>query len=77
MAIDLHRGRLHVPGKIAKLVQTIDKATAEVIKKKPRFIAPGSAATVEVTLDNAIPLESGNKVVFRFGGATVGSGVVV
>ncbi|RPA81487.1 hypothetical protein BJ508DRAFT_112522 [Ascobolus immersus RN42] len=76
MAVDIHRGRLHVPGKITHLVRTLDKATGEEVKKKPRFIGPGTAAQVKVSLEQGVPLERGGRVVFRFGGVTVGSGVV-
>lgn len=77
MMVDVHRGRLHLPGKIAYLLSTLDKVTGTVMKKKPRHITAGSLATVKVEMiGNPIPLEVGHKVVLRSGGQTVAAGIV-
>lgn len=77
MMVDVHRGRLHLPGKIVYLLSTLDKATGVVVKKKPRHIAAGSLATVKVEMmGTTIPLEGGHKVVLRNGGQTVAAGIV-
>src|SRR5699024_1981933 len=44
--VDIHRGRLHVPGRISKLVATLDKGSGAPVKKKPKIVAPGSVARV-------------------------------
>src|SRR5690606_29916160 len=36
MFVDIHRGRLHVSGRVASMIATLDKSTGAVIKKKPR-----------------------------------------
>ncbi|KAI5852856.1 P-loop containing nucleoside triphosphate hydrolase protein [Morchella snyderi] len=77
MMVDVHRGRLHAPGKVVYLLSTLDKATGVVLKKRPRHITAGSLATVKVELmGNPIPLEAGYKVVLRSGGQTVAAGIV-
>lgn len=77
MAVDVHRGRLHLPGRIIYLLSILDKSTGAVVKKKPRHIAAGSLATVKVEMvGNQIPLEVGHKVVLRCGGQTVAAGIV-
>lgn len=77
MMVDVHRGRLHLPGKIVYLLSTLDKATGTVVRKKPRHIAAGSLATVKVEMvGNPISLEVGHKVVLRCGGQTVAAGIV-
>ncbi|PGH27701.1 translation elongation factor Tu [Polytolypa hystricis UAMH7299] len=77
MHIDVHRGRLHVPGRIAKLVAVLDKATgAAVGKKKLKIVAPGSVARIVVEMDMPIPLEAPGRVVLRAGGETVAAGLL-
>lgn len=79
MNVDVHRGILHAPGKITRLVKTIDKATGEVLKKKPRAVTPGALGVVQVELINEgqmVPLEGGMKVVLRAGGVSVAAGIV-
>lgn len=77
MFVDIHRGRLHVSGKVTNLIATLDKATGAVTKKKPRHIPPGGAASIRVELVNgALPLETGVRVIFRAAGETVASGIV-
>ncbi|KAL4790782.1 P-loop containing nucleoside triphosphate hydrolase protein [Aspergillus venezuelensis] len=74
--VDIHRGRLHVPGRISKLVATLDKASGNVLKKKPKIVAPGSVARIVVELDQAVPLEAPTRVVLRAGGDTVAAGLL-
>lgn len=74
--IDVHRGRMHAPGRVAELIATLDKATGKVIKKKPKIVQPGQVARVKVELDSAVPLEKGQRVVLRSGGDTIGAGLI-
>ena len=76
MYVDVHRGRLHAPARITKLLSVLDKKTGQVTKKKPRVIQPGSVAKVVVELDNAIPLEARDKVVLRSEGHTIAAGLL-
>ncbi|KAL8953350.1 MAG: hypothetical protein Q9183_007335 [Haloplaca sp. 2 TL-2023] len=77
MQIEVHRGRLHVPGKVKELVAVLDKATGEVTgKKRPRVLQPGSLARVVVEVDTAVPLEAPGRVVLRAGGETVAAGLL-
>lgn len=76
MQVDVHRGRLHVPGRITQMIGVLDKASGEVTKKKPRVIQPGSVARVRVELDSAVPLEVPGRVVLRASGATVAAGLL-
>lgn len=74
--VDIHRGRLHVPGRISKLVATLDKASGQPIKKKPKIVAPGSVARIVVEMDRPVPLEAPTRVVLRAGGDTVAAGLL-
>lgn len=74
--VDIHRGRLHVPGRISRLVATLDKGSGNVLKKKPKIVSPGSVARVVVELDQAVPLEAPTRVVLRAGGDTVAAGLL-
>jgi elongation factor 1 alpha-like protein len=76
MMVDVHRGRLNVPGRISQLVATLDKSSGLVIKKKPKIVQPGSVVRVVVSLEQAVPLEPPSRVVLRAGGETVGAGLV-
>jgi elongation factor 1 alpha-like protein len=76
MLADIHRGRLHVPGRISKLIATLDKATGEVAKKKPKVVQPGSWVRCEVDLDQAVPLEAPARIVVRQNGQTVAAGII-
>jgi elongation factor 1 alpha-like protein len=76
MHVDVHRGRLHVPGRIGKLIATLDKATGEISKKKPKVVQPGSWVRCEVELDQPVPLEAPARVVFRQNGGTVAAGIL-
>ncbi|KAJ9619893.1 hypothetical protein H2203_008167 [Taxawa tesnikishii (nom. ined.)] len=76
MQVDVHRGRLHVPGRITQLVGLLDKSSGQITKKKPRVVQPGTVARVRVELDSAVPLEVPGRVVLRSGGATVAAGLL-
>ena len=76
MFVNVHRGPLHVQGKVTKLVALLDKATGEATKKKPRVIPPGATARVEVEMDDAVPLEKGGRGVLRAEGQTIAAGLV-
>ncbi|EGX90929.1 elongation factor Tu GTP binding domain protein [Cordyceps militaris CM01] len=76
MPIDLHRGRLHAPGQILSMTASLDKATGEVIKKKPKVIQPGGVARVVIKLAEKVPLEAGQRVVLRAGGETIAAGLL-
>ncbi|KAE8149512.1 hypothetical protein BDV25DRAFT_156107 [Aspergillus avenaceus] len=74
--VDIHRGRLHVPGRISRLVSTLDQRSGAVIKKKPKIVAPGTVARIVVEMDHAVPLEAPTRIVLRAGGDTVAAGLL-
>ncbi|KAL3436277.1 hypothetical protein BDV09DRAFT_165797 [Aspergillus tetrazonus] len=74
--VDIHRGRLHVPGRISKLVATLDKGSGNVLKKKPKIVQPGAVARIVVELDQAVPLEEPTRIILRAGGDTVAAGLL-
>lgn len=76
MPIDLHRGRLHSAGQIAEMEAVLDKATGEIVKRRPKVIRPGEVARVMVKLGAKIPLEAGQRVVIRSSGETVAAGLI-
>ncbi|KAI4281658.1 MAG: hypothetical protein L6R38_003529 [Xanthoria sp. 2 TBL-2021] len=77
MHVEVHRGRLQIPGRITQLVAVLDKVTGAMAgKKKPRLVQPGSVARVVVQLDSAVPLEAPGKVILRAGGQTVAAGLL-
>ncbi|CAG7930558.1 unnamed protein product [Penicillium olsonii] len=76
MQVDVHRGRLHVPGRISKLVASLDKATGEPLKKRPKIVGPGTVARIVVEMDQAVPLEAPTRIVLRAGGSTVAAGLL-
>jgi len=79
MAVEVHRGRLHAPGRISRLVAVLDKSTGQSVegaKKKVKIVKPGSVARVVVEVEEAVPLEIGGRVVLRAGGETVGAGLL-
>jgi elongation factor 1 alpha-like protein len=75
-AVDVHIGRLHVPGRIAGMSEMREKAGGEVVKKKPRVVMPGQVVKVKITVEEAVAVEHGSEVVLRTGGETVGRGTV-
>ncbi|KAL9032670.1 MAG: hypothetical protein Q9214_007867 [Letrouitia sp. 1 TL-2023] len=77
MHVEVHKGRLHVPGRITQLVAVLDKGTGAVMgKKRPRLVQPGSVARVVVEVEAAVPLEAPERVVLRAGGETVAAGLL-
>ncbi|KAJ9653714.1 hypothetical protein H2198_007112 [Neophaeococcomyces mojaviensis] len=76
MTVDIHRGRLHVPGRISQLIGVLDKKTAEITKKKPKIVQPEQVVRVVVELERGVPIETGGRVVLRSGGETVAAGLV-
>ncbi|KAK5050380.1 hypothetical protein LTR84_003661 [Exophiala bonariae] len=76
MNLDVHKGRLHIPGKITQLIATLDKSTGAVLKKKPKIVQPGSVVRVVVQLDQAVPLEAPARIVLRANGETVAAGLI-
>lgn len=76
MNIDVHKGRLHIPGRVSQLIGTLDKSTGAVLKKKPKIVQPGSVVRVVVQLDQAVPLEAPSRVVLRANGETVAAGII-
>ncbi|KAL8757299.1 MAG: hypothetical protein Q9199_002325 [Rusavskia elegans] len=77
MHVEVHRGRLQIPGRITQLVAVLDKVTGAMAgKKKPRLVQPGSVARVVVQLDSAVPLEAPGKVILRAGGQTIAAGLL-
>jgi elongation factor 1 alpha-like protein len=76
MFVEVHRGRLHVSGKVAKLVALLDKSTGQVGRKNPKVVQPGAAARVEIELELPTPMEAGWKVILRAEGKSVAAGIV-
>lgn len=76
MQVDVHRGRLHAPGRITRLLVTLDKGSGAVLKRKPKLIQPGSVARILVEMDTAVPLEAPERVVLRADGGTVAAGLI-
>lgn len=78
MYIEVHRGRLHVPGRITELVALLNKATGAVLGKgkRPRLVKPGQVAKVRVELDEKVPIEAPARVVLRQGGETIAAGLL-
>ncbi|KKK23014.1 hypothetical protein P175DRAFT_0527895 [Aspergillus ochraceoroseus IBT 24754] len=74
--VDIHRGRLHVPGRISRLVATLDKGSGSVLKRKPKIIPPGAVARVVVEMEQAVPLEAPTRIVLRAGGETIAAGLL-
>ena len=76
MHLDVHKGRLHVPGHITQLIATLDKSTGSILRKKPKVIQPGSLVRVTVELDQAMPLEAPARIIMRSQGQTVAAGLI-
>ncbi|KAM0723751.1 hypothetical protein Q7P37_000741 [Cladosporium fusiforme] len=75
-AVDVHVGRLHVPGRIAALTELREKKGGEITKKKPRVVQPGQFVKVKIVVDDGVAVEYGTGVVLRHGGETIGRGIV-
>jgi elongation factor 1 alpha-like protein len=76
MQVDVHRGRLHVSGRISRLVATLDKATGGAVKKAPKIVPPGTIARIVVEMEQAVPLAAPARIVLRAAGDTVAAGLL-
>ena len=76
MSVDVHRGRLHAPGRVIQLMATLDKSDGSILKKKPKIVQPGSVARIRVALDHPVPLEAPTRIILRANGETVGAGLL-
>ena len=77
MPCEIHRGRLHAPGRVAKLDAAVEKNSGTVMKgKRPKVVKPGLLAKVVIEVDEAIPIEKGSRVILRADGETIGAGLV-
>jgi elongation factor 1 alpha-like protein len=76
MFVEVHSGRLQVSGRIAKLVEQLDKVTGEVERKNPRVAQPGIVVRVKLELEEQMPMEAGVRIVLRAEGVTVATGLV-
>lgn len=75
-AVDVHVGRLHVPGRIAGMFESREKRGGDAVKRKPRVVMPGQVVNVKVVVEEGVAVEQGSGVVLRSGGETVARGVV-
>jgi elongation factor 1 alpha-like protein len=80
MPVDVHRGRMHVPGRIGQLIAVLDKSTMEVVKKKPKVVKPGQMVRIFLVLEGESsggwPVDKGGRIVLRSGGETIAAGIV-
>jgi elongation factor 1 alpha-like protein len=74
-AVDVHVGRLHVPGRITGMSDMREKKGGDIVKKKPRVVMPGQMVKVKIAVEEAVAVEKGTSVVLRSGGETVGRGL--
>lgn len=89
--VDVHRGRMHVAGRVSRLVETMERGKeGRVLKRRPKVVGEGGWARVEIVVGEGegdggkgegkggrgLPLEKGERVVLRAGGVTVAAGVV-
>lgn len=73
--VDLHLGRLHVPARIAGLLELVN-GKGEITKKKPRVVMPGQKVRLAIEMQDGVPVEAGERLVLRSNSATVASGTV-
>uniref|UniRef100_A0A1I7UY56 Tr-type G domain-containing protein n=1 Tax=Caenorhabditis tropicalis TaxID=1561998 RepID=A0A1I7UY56_9PELO len=79
---ELYAHSLCVPCSFVKLLYTINKSNGEVLKQRPRFLAKGTSAVVEIETDHDIAIEAFTtcralgRVTFRSAGNTIGAGIV-
>lgn len=76
MPVDIHKGRLHVPGKISELRGLLHIHTGAIIQKKHQIVKPGEVARIRMRTDEKVPLEKGERVVIRYNGETVAAGLI-
>lgn len=80
----VYRGRTTEAFKITKLISVLDKSTGKILKSKPRHLASGQSAIIELEVigKGCFPLETFKenkdlgRVVLRQDGNTVAAGVV-
>ncbi|KAK3115516.1 hypothetical protein LTR53_005052 [Teratosphaeriaceae sp. CCFEE 6253] len=73
--VDVHIGRLHVPGNISQLAETVD-VKGEQLKRRPRILKAGQRARVKLSLEDGIPLVVGERIILRTTGVTSAYGAV-
>ncbi|KIK65602.1 hypothetical protein GYMLUDRAFT_159846 [Collybiopsis luxurians FD-317 M1] len=89
-SIELFHHSRDVPATVSTLIATLDRASGNVIKKKPRLLTKGTSAEVQISLRTQflsgpsvarpIPLESFSvnkdmgRILLRRGGETIGAG---
>ncbi|KAG7097234.1 hypothetical protein E1B28_004605 [Marasmius oreades] len=92
-SIELFHHSRDVPATISNLIATIDRASGQIIKKKPRVLAKGVSAEVQIALRTTslsgpstarpIPLQPFSvskdmgRVLLRREGETIGAGIVL
>ena len=69
-------GRLKADAAIVAMPALLDKATGEVVRKRPKTMAPGAYGLVRIQTAVPVVLESGKRVVLRAEGKTVAAGVL-
>ncbi|PIC51917.1 hypothetical protein B9Z55_002234 [Caenorhabditis nigoni] len=79
---ELYSHSLCMPCTFTKLIHTINKSNGEVLKQRPRFLAKGSTAVVEIETEHDVAIEAFTscrafgRVTFRSGGNTIAAGIV-
>jgi elongation factor 1 alpha-like protein len=77
MPVEIHRGRLKADGRITSMPALLDKASGEVVKKRPKTMAPGAYGLIKFsTITAAVVLEKGQRVVLRAEGKTIAAGIL-
>ena len=75
-SVDVHIGRLSLPGSITALISTLD-SKGEVLKKKPRVIQAGNYANVKLILNEGAALDADERVILRADGTTIAAGTLL
>ncbi|CAI5439872.1 unnamed protein product [Caenorhabditis angaria] len=79
---ELYAHSICVSCTFSKLNHSINKSNGEILKLKPRFLAKGTSAIVEIETDQDVAIEpftkcrSLGRVTFRSGGKTIAAGIV-
>jgi elongation factor 1 alpha-like protein len=76
MPLEVHRGRLKADGQIVSMPALLDKATGEVIKKRPKMMQAGAYGLIKFTTAVPVALEKGQRIVLRANGKTIAAGVL-
>lgn len=70
------------PANISKLIAQLNKSTAEVVKKHPRFLTNNTSAMVEIQVSRPIAVELYSdckelgRFMLRVGGVTIAAGLI-